>query len=269
MAPTSRFDPSAAFTETLPPADTGSGGADAAEDAEHLGGLLEAIASAEGPGSLTEMARPAGGFEVRQVYGRVESVASSTLVVRVGDRLLTTRRAVSCLVEPAVGDRVLVAWSDESFVLAVLARRVDAHARATITLSAEGDVTLRARGGALGLASNEAVTVTSSDRVEINTPELAVRAMKTSFFSSSLAYVGKVLDGEIDRVTLVARTVDRTIERVTERLKRSFRTIEEIERVKAQELDVDVEGGVSVHADSAVVSAEKLVKIDGEQIHLG
>ena len=68
---------------------------------------------------------------------------------------------------------------------------------------------------------------------------------------------------------MAAQAVDRTIDRVSERIKRSFRTIEQIERVRAKELDVDVEGNISVHADNTIMSAEKLVKVDGEQIHLG
>ena len=59
------------------------------------------------------------------------------------------------------------------------------------------------------------------------------------------------------------------IDRLSERIKRSFRTIEQIERVRAGELDIDVEGNVSLHSDSTIMSSEKLVKVDGEQIHLG
>jgi len=204
--------------------------------------------------------------EVREAYGTVES-ASDVIVVRAGDRRVEARRAVSCLVEPRAGDLVLVALSDRSFVLAVLAH--GGERAPGVTLSVEGDVTLQARGGKLALVAGETVTLASGTKVEITAPDLEVRAMKTSFFSASLSYVGRTLDSEIDRLKIAARTVDRTIERVSERIKRSFRTIEEIERVKVQELDVDVEGNVSIHADNTIMSSDKLVKIDGEQIHLG
>jgi hypothetical protein len=138
-----------------------------------------------------------------------------------------------------------------------------------VTLSVDGDVTLRARGGKLAMIASEPVTLASGSRVEISAPELTVRAMKTSFFSASLSYIGRALDGEIDRISVTAQTVNRTIDRVSERLKRSFRTIEQIEKVRANEMDIDVEGNLSVHADNTIMSSEKLVKIDGEQIHLG
>ena len=213
---------------------------------------------------VTPPAAPAP--DVRETYGTVEAVEGDLVVVRVSGRAVRVRRAVSCLVEPGAGDRVLVALSDESFVLAVLARGARAPG---VTLAVDGDVTLRSRGGNLALCANEAVTLTSGSKVELTAPELEVRAMKTSFFSASLSYIGRALDGEIDRVKLVARTVDRAIERVTERVQQSFRTVEQIERLKAKELDIDVEGTVNVQSDNTVMSAEKLVKVDGAQIHLG
>jgi hypothetical protein len=215
---------------------------------------------------VTPPAASAPAPDVRETYGTVDAVEGSLVVVRVSGRQVRVRRAVSCLVEPGAGDRVLVALSDESFVLAVLARGERASG---VTLAVDGDVTLRSRGGNLALCANEAVTLTSGSKLELTAPELEVRAMKTSFFSASLSYVGRALDGEIDRVRLVARTVDRTIDRVTERIQQSFRTVEQIERLKAKELDIDVEGNVNVHSDNTIMSAEKLVKVDGAQIHLG
>jgi len=221
--------------------------------------------------------------EVRTTYGTVDAVEvgeGKAVVVRVAGRLVRAQRAVSCLVEPAAGDRVLVAlpsdarlW-DESFVLAVLARaKPGQHGghppTPGVTLAVDGDVTLRSRGGKVALVANEAVTLASGTKVALSAPELEVRAMKTSFFSASLSYIGRSLDGEVDRVKLVAQTVDRAIDRVSERIKRSFRTVDQIERVKAKELDIAVEGNLSVHSDNMIMDADKLVKVDGEQIHLG
>lgn len=219
--------------------------------------------------------------DVRETYGTVESVGGEgdgdAIVVRISGRPVRVRRAVSCLVQPGVGDRVLVALpraprsyaglAEESYVLAVLAR--GERGASGVTLAVDGDVTLKAQGGKVALVATEGVTLTSAAKVELNAPELEVRAMKTSFFSASLAYIGRTLDGEIDRVRLAARTVDRAIDRVTERIQQSFRTIDQIERVKAKELDIDVDGDLDVHSDNTIMASEKLVKVDGEQIHFG
>ena len=164
---------------------------------------------------------------MRETYGTVEAVDGDMILARIAGRPVRARRAVSCLVEPGVGDRVLVALpglSDESYVLAVLAR--GERGAPGVTLAVDGDVTLRSRGGKVALVANDAVTLTSESKVELNAPELEVRAMKTSFFSASLSYIGRALDGEVDSIKLVARTVDRVIDRVTERLQQSFRTID-------------------------------------------
>jgi hypothetical protein len=239
-------------------------GAAAGDDTPAEGDRLDAL--------LDGIEAPPSALDVRQTYAVVEAVAGDFFVARASDRVVRARRAASCIVEPAVGDRVLVAIpsaahghpAEEPFILAVLVK-----GERSVTLAMDGDVTLRSRGGGISLVASEAVSIASASKVELNAPELEVRTMKTSFFSASLSYIGRALEGEIGRIRLVAQTVDRTIDRVSERVKRSFRTIEEIEKVKAHELDVDVEGNVTLHSDNTVMSAEKLVKVDGEQIHLG
>jgi hypothetical protein len=207
--------------------------------------------------------------QVRQTYGVVETESGASLVVRVGPKSVAARRAASCLLEPKAGDQVLVAVTDDahSFVLAVLVQG-EREAKGGV-LSLEGDITLRAATGKVAVVGRDPVTLTSATQVAVSAPELAVHALKTSFFSESLSYIGRKLDGEVERIKVVAQVLDSTIDRMSQRLKRSYRNIEEMEHVKAKALDVVVEGNMSVHSDNAVVSADKLVKVDGEQIHLG
>lgn len=204
--------------------------------------------------------------EVRQSYAVVESVGTE-IVVTVGDRRISTIRAASCLLEPRVSDQVLVAISERgpSFVLSVL---VQASAAPSV-LSTEGDLTLRSNAGKVSVVGAEGVNLTSGTEVSVSAPELNVRALSTTFFSESLSYLGRKLDAEVERLKVAAQTVDRVFDRVSERVKRSYRTVEEVEHVKARELDVVVEGNASLHAENTLVSADKLVKLDGEQVHLG
>jgi len=207
--------------------------------------------------------------EVKQTYGIVEREAGAELTVRVAQKAVKARRAASCLLEPKVGDQVLVAVTDgdHSFVLAVLVQ----GARETKggILSIEGDMTLRAPSGKVAVVASDAVSITSAKEVAVSAPELSVHSLKTTFFSESLSYIGRKIEGEVERLKVVAQVVDRTIDRVSEKIKRSYRTVDEMEQVKAGELDVVVKGNVSVHADNTILSADKLVKVDGEQIHLG
>jgi hypothetical protein len=207
--------------------------------------------------------------EVRQHYATVVGEAAGTLTVRVEDRVVSARRAASCLLEPRPGDQVLVAVGGglSSFVLAVLVRG-EVSARGA-QLSVDGDLTLKTTSGKLSLTGAEGVSIASAKEVAVSAPEVAVRALSTTFFSESLSYIGRRVEAEIDKLKVAAHALDSAIDRVSERVKRSHRTVEEVEHVKAKELDVVVEGNASVHAENTLLSADKLVKLDGEQVHIG
>ncbi len=45
--------------------------------------------------------------------------------------------------------------------------------------------------------------------------------------------------------------------------------MEELDQVKAEHIDYAASASMSLHAQNALVTAEELVKVDGEQIHVG
>ncbi len=206
--------------------------------------------------------------EVRQTYGRVEEQQGAELLVRVGAELVRSRRSKSCLVEPGVGDTVLVARSEHlgDFVLAVLFSSDD---QPGCTVAVEGDLTLRARSGKVSIAADETVSVVAGRSVTVHAPELTATTMKATVFADALSYVGRTLDAQVDKVKHVGRKLESVIDVVTSHMKHSQRTIEEVERVKAKELHIRAEATLNVHGKNTVLTAEKLVKLDGEQIHLG
>jgi hypothetical protein len=204
---------------------------------------------------------------VEQTFGIVESIGD-VFSVRVGGATIVARRAASCLLEPGPGDQVLVALSDRaSFVLAVLVQAPRPTPGGVLSL--EGDVTLRSRQGKVAIVANEGIHITSASEIGLNAPDLNIRSLKTTIFSESLSYIGRRIDTEVERIKLAARAIDSAVDRVSARVKRSFRTVEEMEQVRAKELDIVVEGNASIHGENALVSADKLVKVDGEQVHLG
>jgi len=52
-------------------------------------------------------------------------------------------------------------------------------------------------------------------------------------------------------------------------MKRSFRTVEDIDQLKAKKIDYAAETTMALRAEHAVVHAEELVKVDGKQIQMG
>ncbi|KAF1070024.1 DUF3540 domain-containing protein [Variovorax sp.] len=159
-------------------------------------------------------------------------------------------RAASCLLQPSVGDTVLVAGPrrDQAYLIAVITQADPAQAR----LAVDGVLTLQA-----------------GTRLELAAPELDLQARKAQLEVGEMDYRG----GEVRITTLVARFVGRTCETVLDRLsvltRSSFRLTEEVEQVRAGQIDYQAEETLRLHAKNTLVSSKGLVKVDGEQIHMG
>jgi hypothetical protein len=113
------------------------------------------------------------------------------------------------------------------------------------------------------------VNVTSGGEIAVNAPSLVARTMSASIFSDVLSYVGRKIEAQVDSTTVLGQALETVIDRVSSRVKHSFRTIEEIERVKVNELHVHAESTLNMHGKNTLMTAEKLVKLDGEQILIG
>lgn len=202
-----------------------------------------------------------------QAFGSVLLAADGGFVVRTaaGDR--RAKRAVSCLVEPEVKDRVLIAFEPggPAFVLAVLEREAGAAA----TLSHDGDLNIRVGQGRLAMAAPDGVTVISGQDVSVVSGSVKMTAAEGEFALDRLTVLSSLVRAEIGKTKVFGESVDTLVGRVTQRVKRAFRFVEEIDQLKTKRLDYTASQVAQIHAGNAVVSAEELVKVDGEQIHLG
>jgi hypothetical protein len=159
-------------------------------------------------------------------------------------------RAASCLLQPSVGDTVLVAGPrrDQAYLIAVITQADPAQAR----LAVDGVLTLQA-----------------GTRLELAAPALDLQARKAQLEIGEMDYRG----GEVRITTLLARFVGRTCETVLDRLsvltRSSFRLTEEVEQVRAGQIDYQAEETLRLHAKNTLVSSKGLVKVDAEQIHMG
>ena len=216
---------------------------------------------------MTNLAVDIRKAEVTQQIGVVTHVAGKTLGIRAGASALLAGRAKSCLVEPTPGDTVLVAVasSGRAWVLAVLE---GAEGDAT-RLSIDGDLDLSLNQGRFTVTAPEGVGVVSGKDVSVVSGQVQVNAVEGGVVLERLSFFSRYVYSEVEKLKSFATTIDRVAERVTERVKRSYRTVEELDRVQARQIDMTADQVMSLRAGNAVVTAEKLVKIDGEQIHVG
>jgi hypothetical protein len=203
-------------------------------------------------------------FEERGVVLRVEG---NVIAVDTGDTVHEARRAVSCLVEPVPGDLVLVAVGEDgrNHVLAVLEREAGAPSR----LAMEGNVTVKVTHGRFVVAADEGIDLVTGREVNVAAAGVGITAHHGSVVLDKLAYVGRAVQAEVERLKHVGSVLDSVLDRVSQRVKRSFRTVEELEQVRAEAIDYSAKKNMHLHGHNALVSAEELVKVDGEQIHLG
>ncbi|EYF05501.1 DUF3540 domain-containing protein [Chondromyces apiculatus] len=201
-----------------------------------------------------------------QEAATVTGIAGRVLRVRSGSGEFEARRAASCLLDPGLGDLVLLAHHERgSHVLAVLERDEEAPAR----LSADGDLEIAAASGR--------VTVSGRDGIDMLTPGEAVLAAGTARVSSQRAdasigvlnYLGDQVTAQVDRVKTVAQSVETVASRLVQRLDRAYRFIARSETVRAEYVEVEARAAYVVKSETTLMNSAALTKIDSSQIHLG
>lgn len=203
---------------------------------------------------------------VYQERATIVAAESGAWVVQSESGRYRAARAVSCLVEPEPGDLALLAVGEDgtSHVLAVLEREAGKPA----VLTADGDVSIRSKGR-LQLSGQDGVDLVTRGEANVVAAGVSVHAERGSLIIDAMSVVGGLLNADVDKVKVVAKALDHVLDRFTQRVKASYRTIEELDRVRAKNVDHVASGTMKVHARETVMTADGLVKLDAEQIHVG
>lgn len=204
--------------------------------------------------------------EVVYAFGRVVEKQHS-LKVETSFGICRARRAVSCLIEVEEGDRVLIAMSDsgEAYVVAVLER-----AGATKTqIVFDGHADIRVPEGRF--------QVTASDGVELATPrDMAIASARFNLSSkeaeisvNKMSFVGSFVRTQVERIKLATETMNMIVGTLYQHATCVFRRTDEIEELRANNIDYKAEESFALHGKYTLLTANELVKVDSEQIHLG
>lgn len=215
---------------------------------------------------MTALAENLDAFDAYTAMGTIDRIEGEALVVVTSRGLLRAKRATSCLVAPVAGDLVLFAAAPAGpcFVLSVLER-----ASGTTRLAIEGDVDLDVPSGKLRIAAREGIELVTPKEAVVAAGRLHVHARRARIALEELAYLGGEVASEIGRARLHADSLDTVIGRLTQRVKASFRRIEEIDQLDARRIDYKARDTLALRADSAVIAAQKVVKVDGDPIMMG
>jgi hypothetical protein len=201
-----------------------------------------------------------------QRTGVVQRIEGPDLVVRTDGGVLRARRAVSCLVEAEPADVVLVAGDEagRAWVLAVLERD-----GAATCLSVDGDLDVRARGGAVRVLARDAIDLVSSRRLSLSAPETSLSTAALGIMADTLSLVGDAVAARVEKARLESTVVETLAERIFQKAQRAYRVIEELDQLRARRVDYKGEQVMALHGGNTVVTANELVKVDGDQVHVG
>ena len=174
----------------------------------------------------------------RLAYGTV--AAGDDLAVVLPDGKRSARRAKSCLVAAEPGDRVLCSTDgDAVYILAVL----------------EGD------GG---------TKVVADGKLEIVADQLKMRARTASLAFEELRIFGRSVEATFgDKASVFAERIESRASRFVQRAKQAFRFVEELEQLRAGNIDMRAESLAAIRGENTIVTARVLAKIDGEQVKIG
>jgi len=198
-------------------------------------------------------------------YGRVLSASDGQYRVEASFGDIAAVRAVSCLVDPSAGDKVLLAvdLSGSAYVLSVL------ESASCVNLAVDGDTRLSVRGGSLTLAADADMNLACQGSLTAASGEITVHAARGSAVIEKASVLGRALKTQFKRVRQVAVSVDQVFRRVTQRSQESTRFVKEHDEVQAGSQRVLVEDLCALHAKNHSMMAEEHVVINAEQIHMG
>jgi hypothetical protein len=190
---------------------------------------------------------------------------SLTWIVEDRGQQLQSRRAASCLLEPAVGDLVwIVVEGERCYVLAVLERSADAPA----TLQIDGDAVLRV-DGRLEIHAADDLQLRSDRQVGIAGDEIQVQARLGRVFVRECTAVLRSLLTHATSSTMVAKVVETLADRVSTSSKTSYRNVTEIDQLHAGIIDHQAVEAAQISADKVLINGGEIAKVQAGQIHLG
>lgn len=177
------------------------------------------------------------------------------------------KRAASCLIEPQLGDTVLIydaGFENVSFITAVLVSSDETTSKVMLPGGAsleniDQQLTIKAENISLNGKSS---VVLNSAHVDVSA---TVATLKVSHFQSW----SESLEAHSVRATFSIKTLTSRVQQSISRIKNSLRKVEGLDETQAGRVRVLVEGHHQLKAEHVTTQAQGFVRIDGKKIDLG
>ena len=178
-------------------------------------------------------------------------------------------RTTGCVVDPRPGDRVVLFLPEgHAPVILSIVERGEIAATSPRTMRFPEGLVMDISGGPLTLRARKGMEIDSSDTV-LRSGRFSGQFSDCEIVSEKMSVTGGILSFIGRKIQQVAKSMDRVSEWFHDRAHGSIREIETLDRHVSGETMIESESIVSIQSKTALVSAEELVKIDSDQIHLG
>lgn len=195
---------------------------------------------------------------IRLTTGQVTAVAAGAVTVETGHGRQPATRAVSCLVAPEPGDRVLLTDDgDAAHVLAVLERPGDG----ACTLSPAGARALDIAAPRVGIVGDEAVSVRGR-AVRLDAETATLRVAVTRYVGRMINCFARALEVTADRLQSVSRSS-------VHQAQTYARSVDGVDTVRAGDALRQCARTATWQSKQTIIVATGDVRIDGERIGLG
>jgi len=206
-------------------------------------------------------------------HGRVEQTSAHVIRIDETDFEVETtlgrwsaRLAASCLLRPAVGDRVLVARSvEDAWILAIL----DRDPALLAEIGTPGDLAIRSRSGSVSLSAESDIDLESKRKISVSTGEFNLTTRIATAITGRLEYLGQSLQARFDEMSVTGRTLKRLVDCFSSSSRVSVRETEQLEQIRTGTFDCRARDNMTLRGRNILGKARGLAKIDGKQIHIG
>ncbi len=176
------------------------------------------------------------------------------------------KSAFSCLVRPAVGDKVLISVDEQGgYILSVLERTIAQPAR----MSVEGDLCLSLPAGALSIEARDGVSLDAGRALQVRADQANAHLQSAHLGAIRLQVAGEQMESQwLERHDSAVLHSEKAVRHQAD-YGDSRRQVEGHEEVLAGSMRQRVNDDWSVQAQSLDLDAQRCVVIDGAQIKLG
>ncbi len=217
---------------------------------------------------MDNLAREKKGRQATQEWATVTDAEPGGFSVKTETGVVKLKRAASCLVDPEIGDLVLVSISDlgHGYVLAVLEKEPGAKTK----IRFEADVDLSAPAGKVGINSKDGIDLASAKDVNVLATEVSVNAGKAEANLKETYVRSGSVETSFGTVRVLADAIDTIVANFTQRAKQSLRVVEGLDHVRTGFMNYVAKKSMTLRGEEfSQLTSKKDVHIDGERINIG